>query len=107
MYWVSEFDWLNSLLYVITVKKYFGCIDRPNTRVKVLDKGITRACVSKDLLSGRKAGRLSDKQISYSERGNIQGAQFFAVAGKVYETATTRGLGTEIPTKWFLQDIRD
>ena len=66
-----------------------------------------RAVFLEELLSGKKAGRLSDKQITYSERGNIQGAQFFAVAGKVYESAKARGLGKEIPTEWLLQDIRD
>ena len=42
-----------------------------------------------------------------SERGNIQGAQFFSVAGRVYELAREKGLGKEIPTDWLLQDIRD
>lgn len=60
-----------------------------------------------DLLSGRAEGRTSDEEITYSERGNIQGAQFWAVAGKVYEAARARGLGRELPTEWFLQDIRD
>jgi len=60
-----------------------------------------------DLLSGAAAGRTSADQISFSERGNIQGAQFHAVAGKVYELAAARGLGREIPTSWFLQDIRN
>ncbi len=60
-----------------------------------------------ELLSGRKKGRTSPRQITYSERGNIQGAQFFAVAGKVYELAREKGLGREIPTEWLLQDIRD
>jgi ornithine cyclodeaminase/alanine dehydrogenase-like protein (mu-crystallin family) len=60
-----------------------------------------------DLLSGKKKGRTSPKQITYSERGNIQGAQFFAVAGKAYELAKEKGLGREIPTDWLLQDIRD
>jgi hypothetical protein len=46
-------------------------------------------------------------QITYSERGNLQGTQFHAVAGKVYELAKQAGLGREIPTEWFLQDIRD
>ena len=32
-------------------------------------------------------GRSSPDQITYSERGNLQGAQFYAVAGKVYELA--------------------
>ncbi|MFC1816711.1 hypothetical protein ACFL0M_12430 [Thermodesulfobacteriota bacterium] len=59
-----------------------------------------------DLLQGRK-GRQSPADITYSERGNIQGAQFYAVAGKVYELAKQQGIGREIPTDWFLQDIRD
>jgi hypothetical protein len=52
-------------------------------------------------------GRTSPDQITYSERGNLQGAQFHAVAGKVYELVKRAGLGREIPTEWFLQDIRD
>lgn len=66
-----------------------------------------RAVFLPDLLSGKKPGRSSPRQITYSERGNIQGAQFFAVAGKVYELAKAKGLGKEIPTEWLLQDIRD
>lgn len=51
--------------------------------------------------------RVHEGEISFSERGNIQGAQFFAVAGLVYSLAREQGLGKEIPTAWFLQDIRD
>jgi len=60
-----------------------------------------------DLVNGKSKGRVGPEQITYSERGNLQGAQFFAVAGKVYEAAKRAGLGREIPTDWFLQDIRD
>src|SRR5262245_4498120 len=60
-----------------------------------------------DLVQGSAKGRTSADQITYSERGNLQGAQFFAVAGKVYEAAKRAGLGREIPTAWFLQDIRN
>lgn len=60
-----------------------------------------------DLVEGRHPGRTSDDQITWSERGNLQGAQFFAVAGKVYEKARAAGLGREVPTEWLLQDIRD
>ena len=66
-----------------------------------------RAVFLADLLNGRKPGRTSARQITYSERGNIQGAQFYGVAGKVYELAKAKGLGREIPTDWLLQDIRD
>ncbi|HEX9810381.1 MAG TPA: ornithine cyclodeaminase family protein [Alphaproteobacteria bacterium] len=60
-----------------------------------------------DVLAGRAKGRTSDDQITYSERGNLQGAQFHAVAGRAYEVVRAAGRGREIPTEWFLQDIRD
>jgi alanine dehydrogenase len=60
-----------------------------------------------DVASGRVRGRTSRDQITFSERGNIQGAQFFAVAAAAYEAARREGLGRELPTEWFLQDIRD
>lgn len=60
----------------------------------------------RDILAGQ-PGRLTPDDITYSERGNLQGAQFHAVAGRVYEEAVKRGLGRELPTEWFLQDIRD
>jgi ornithine cyclodeaminase/alanine dehydrogenase-like protein (mu-crystallin family) len=60
-----------------------------------------------DIFEGRTPGRTSDSQVTYSERGNLQGAQFYAVAGRVYELARAAGLGREIPTEWLLQDIRD
>jgi ornithine cyclodeaminase/alanine dehydrogenase-like protein (mu-crystallin family) len=60
-----------------------------------------------DLADGSAEGRTSDDQITWSERGNLQGAQFYAVAGRVYEIAKREGRGYEIPTDLFLQDIRD
>jgi alanine dehydrogenase len=60
-----------------------------------------------DLQSGAKPGRSTRDQITYSERGNLQGNQFHAVAGRVYELAKAGGLGREIPTEWLLQDIQD
>jgi alanine dehydrogenase len=67
------------------------------------DKRVTLA----DLAMGKVKGRTGRDQITYSERGNLQGAQFFAVAGKIYELAKRAGLGRKLPTEWFLQDIRD
>jgi alanine dehydrogenase len=60
-----------------------------------------------DIVQGTNRGRTSDDQITYSERGNLQGAQFFGVAGRLYELALAKGLGHQIPTEWFLQDIRN
>ena len=60
-----------------------------------------------DLLNRTKPGRASREQITYSERGNLQGNQFHAVAGRVYELAKAQGLGRELPTDWLLQDIQN
>lgn len=60
-----------------------------------------------DLVAGRHPGRTSDEQVTWSERGNLQGAQFYAVAARIYEKARAAGLGRELPTEWLLQDIRD
>ena len=60
-----------------------------------------------DLLGGKAPGRTSASQITWSERGNLQGAQFYPLAGKVYELAKAAKRGHEIPTRLFLQEIRD
>ncbi|MDE2837861.1 MAG: ornithine cyclodeaminase family protein [Chloroflexota bacterium] len=65
-----------------------------------------RVVFLEDLLQGAE-GRPGPSAVTYSERGNIQGAQFFSVAGRAYELAKAKGLGHELPTEWFLQDIRD
>ncbi|MFD8074978.1 hypothetical protein ACFV3E_20310 [Streptomyces sp. NPDC059718] len=66
-----------------------------------------RVVLLDDVLTGRAHARDDDEQVTFSERGNIQGAQFHAVASVVYERARERGLGHEIPIAWLLQDIRD
>jgi ornithine cyclodeaminase/alanine dehydrogenase-like protein (mu-crystallin family) len=96
--------------------EYLGYLARPDDpvwrgrrlggRAPVIT-GEGRDVMYADILSGRSTGRTSDRQITYSERGNIQGAQFFAVAAAAYEAARLRGLGRDLPTEWFLQDIRD
>ena len=65
-----------------------------------------RVVFLEELLNGAE-GRPGPSAVTYSERGNIQGAQFFSVAGRAYELAKAKGLGHELPTEWFLQDIRD
>jgi alanine dehydrogenase len=99
-----------------TADEYLGYLARPadpawkgiraGSRAPVVT-GEGRDVMFADIVAGREAGRTSDAQISYSERGNIQGAQFYAVAAAAYEEARRQGIGHEIPTDWFLQDIRD
>jgi ornithine cyclodeaminase/alanine dehydrogenase-like protein (mu-crystallin family) len=64
-----------------------------------------------DLIAGSGRGRENDDQISSSGGvrggGGKQGLQFVTVSSLVYDRAKEAGLGREIPTDWFLQNIRN
>jgi len=64
-----------------------------------------------ELIAGTAKGRLTDAEISASggvkDGGGKQGLQFVTAASLVYDQAKRRGLGREIPTEGFLQDIRN
>ncbi len=59
------------------------------------------------LVTGKASGRTSDDQITFYHNLGNQGLQFSAVGGLVYRKAKAAGLGREIPTEWFVQDIRN
>ena len=60
-----------------------------------------------DLKAGKVPGRANSRQITFFINAGTQGLQFAACAGKVYQLAKEKGLGRELPTEWFLQDVRD
>ncbi len=60
-----------------------------------------------DLRAGKVAGRTDPRQITFFINAGTQGLQFAACAGRVYQLAKEKKLGRELPTEWFLQDIRD
>ena len=99
-----------------TTDEYLGYVARPSDARWARMRGgkpapvVTNAANSvsfADVLAGRAKARASRSEITFSERGNVQGAQFYAVAAAVFEAARGLGLGRELPTEWFLQDIRD
>lgn len=59
-----------------------------------------------DLLVGRVPGRTSDRQITFFLNNVGTGVQFAAMGYCAYRAAKQKGLGHEIPTDWFLQDIK-
>lgn len=71
--------------------------------VMLPDKRVTL----RELVSGEARGRTTDDQITWSERGNLQGAQFHAVAARVFEAARSAGMGLALDTRLFLQTIRN
>jgi ornithine cyclodeaminase/alanine dehydrogenase-like protein (mu-crystallin family) len=60
-----------------------------------------------DIMSGKLKGRTDRNQVTFFANSGTQGLQFASTAGYVVREAKRRGLGEEIPTNWFLQDIRD
>jgi alanine dehydrogenase len=60
-----------------------------------------------DIVSGKLKGRTDKNQVTFFANSGTQGLQFASTAGYVVREAKRRGLGQEIPTSWFLQDIRD
>ncbi|HEY3167680.1 MAG TPA: ornithine cyclodeaminase family protein [Candidatus Binatia bacterium] len=60
-----------------------------------------------DIMSGKLIGRTDRNQVTFFVNSGTQGLQFASTAGYVVREAKRRGLGQQIPTDWFLQDIRD
>jgi ornithine cyclodeaminase/alanine dehydrogenase-like protein (mu-crystallin family) len=60
-----------------------------------------------DFLRGEVAGRQRDDQVTFWHNIGNHGLQFAAVGGVVYQRAKELGLGRELPTEWFLQDIKN
>jgi alanine dehydrogenase len=60
-----------------------------------------------DLLADPSRGRTAPEQITFSERGNIHGVQFSAIAGLLYERAQAAQVGRHLPSEMFLQSVRN
>ena len=60
-----------------------------------------------DLVGGSTPGRTSEADITLYLNGGNQGLQFAAVGSVVFNKAKAQGLGHEVPTGLFVQDIRD
>jgi len=59
-----------------------------------------------DLIAGNAPGRTSDQQITYFLNNVGTGVQFAAMGYCAYKGAKAMGLGHEIPSEWFMQDIK-
>lgn len=59
------------------------------------------------IMAGKAEGRTREEQITFYRNVGNQGLQFSSVGQVVYRKAVEAGVGREIPTDWFLQDIRD
>lgn len=60
-----------------------------------------------DLVAGNVPGRTEDSQITIFHAGGVKGLDLLAGGYLVYTKAKELGLGREVPTEWFVQDVRD
>jgi len=58
-----------------------------------------------DLVAGKIQGRTSADQITVFNNNTGAGTQFAAVGAAVLKRARSMGLGRELPTEWFLEDV--
>jgi ornithine cyclodeaminase/alanine dehydrogenase-like protein (mu-crystallin family) len=58
-----------------------------------------------DLLAGKVPGRTTSRQITVFNNNTGAGTQFAAVGAAVVKRARDLGLGRELPTEWFLEDV--
>jgi ornithine cyclodeaminase/alanine dehydrogenase-like protein (mu-crystallin family) len=59
-----------------------------------------------DLIAGKISSRTNDQQITFFLNNVGTGVQFAAMGYCAYKGAKEQGLGREIPSEWFMQDIK-
>jgi ornithine cyclodeaminase/alanine dehydrogenase-like protein (mu-crystallin family) len=94
-------------LYIVHSKEV-ARLDQSPDIWEVAQKGI-RAWDSileiQELLAGKVAGRTTASQITVFNNNTGAGTQFAALGSAVVKRARDLGLGREIPTEWFLEDV--
>jgi ornithine cyclodeaminase/alanine dehydrogenase-like protein (mu-crystallin family) len=58
-----------------------------------------------DLVAGKVQGRTNADQITVFNNNTGAGTQFAAVGAAVLKRARAMGLGRELPTEWFLEEV--
>jgi ornithine cyclodeaminase/alanine dehydrogenase-like protein (mu-crystallin family) len=59
-----------------------------------------------EMVAGKIPGRTNDKQVTFFLNNVGTGVQFAAMGYCAYKGAKAMGLGHEIPSEWFMQDIK-
>jgi ornithine cyclodeaminase/alanine dehydrogenase-like protein (mu-crystallin family) len=94
-------------LYVVHSKEVAQLDQSPDVW-EVAQKGIMKweaIQEVQDLVAGKIAGRTSPGQITVFNNNTGAGTQFAALGAAVLRRARAMGMGREIPTEWFLEDV--
>ncbi len=80
----------------------------PKTKLREIYQDKTESVFLVDLISGKKKGRKKNTDVTFFDNRGTQGLQFAAIGKFVYDMAKAGGVTKkQIPTEWFIQDIRD
>jgi len=94
-------------LYVVHSKEVARLDQSPDVW-EVAQKGIkTWDAIQEvqDLVAGKAPGRTHPDQVTVFNNNTGAGTQFAALGSSVLHRARSMGLGREIPTEWFLEDV--
>ncbi len=94
-------------LYVVHSKEVARLDQSPDVW-EVAQKGIKpweAIAEIQDLVAGKVSGRTAATQITVFNNNTGAGTQFAALGAAVLRKARALGLGKEIPTEWFLEDV--
>jgi ornithine cyclodeaminase/alanine dehydrogenase-like protein (mu-crystallin family) len=94
-------------LYVVHSKEVAQLDQSPDVW-EVAQKGIMKweaIQEVQDLVAGKIPGRTSAEQIAVFNNNTGAGTQFAALGAAVLRRARAMGMGREIPTEWFLEDV--
>jgi ornithine cyclodeaminase/alanine dehydrogenase-like protein (mu-crystallin family) len=69
------------------------------------ERDLPSAITLGELCAGKAPGRSDDQQRTYFANNEGHGVQFSAAGALVLKRARERGVGRELPSEWFLQDI--
>lgn len=89
-------------VYVMGTEQQIARLPRADKKLK-----LSEWPVYVDVITGKAPGRTSAEQITHYRTTGNWGVQFSSTGGLVYEKAKAAGLGRDLPTEWFLQDIRN
>lgn len=79
--------------------------DLPGVR-REKERDWSRYAELQELLAGKAKGRTDKRQITFFLNNVGTGVQFAAMGYSAYKACREKGLGKEIPSEWFMQDIK-
>jgi alanine dehydrogenase len=76
-------------------------------KVAKKDKSPRHSAFYADVIAGKADGRVNAAQITQYRAVGNWGIQFSSCGALIYRLAREQGLGRQLPTEWFLQDIKN